>query len=65
MWGTDVYTDDSSVCTAGVHAGKISLAEGGTVVIEMRAGEDAYTGSERNGVTTTDYAGWPGSFVVQ
>lgn len=64
VWGTDTYTDDSSVCTAGVHAGRVDLVDGGTVVIEMREGEDAYTGSERNGVTTSDYGVWPGSFVI-
>ena len=38
IWGTDVYTDDSSVCTAAVHAGLITLAGGGTVTIEIRPG---------------------------
>ena len=33
VWGTDVYTDDSSVCTAAVHAGRITLAGGGSVTI--------------------------------
>jgi LCCL domain len=62
VWGTDVYTDDSSLCTAAVHAGQITLAGGGTVVIEMLAGQGAYAGSTRNGVTTLEYGGWPGSF---
>ena len=64
VWGTDVYTDDSSVCTAGVHVGVITLESGGTVTIEIRPGQDAYVASERNGVTTLDYPAWGGSFVV-
>jgi LCCL domain-containing protein len=64
VWGVDVYTDDSSVCTAAVHAGLITLGEGGTVTIEMREGEDSYEGSERNGVTTSSYGQWGGSFVI-
>lgn len=64
VWGTDVYTDDSSVCTAAVHAGKINVTDGGRVVIEMQEGQDSYTGSEANGVTTQDYAQWDGSFVL-
>lgn len=64
VWGTDVYTDDSSVCTAGVHAGAITLAQGGRVVIEMRAGQESYRGSSRRAVTTLDYGSWPGAFVV-
>src|SRR5690606_28196187 len=41
VWGANVYTDDSSVCTAGVHAGKITFAAGGRVIIEMRPGQDS------------------------
>ena len=63
VWGTDVYTDDSSVCTAAVHAGKITFAQGGTVTIEMGPGEESYESSERNGVTTSDYGQWGGSFI--
>lgn len=64
VWGADVYTDDSSVCTAGVHAGAIGLAAGGTVTIEVRPGQTSYTGSTRNGVATRSYGSWPGSFVI-
>ena len=38
IYGTDVYTDDSSVCTAAVHDGKITIADGGTVTVEIRPG---------------------------
>ena len=62
VWGTDTYTDDSSVCKAAVHAGKITMA-GGTVTLEIRAGQATYTGSTRNGVTTSDYGIWQGSYV--
>lgn len=64
VWGTGVYTDDSSVCTAAVHAGRITFARGGTVTIEVRAGRSSYTGSTRYGVTTRSYGAWPGSFVI-
>ena len=64
VWGTDIYTDDSSVCTAGVHAGAITLEDGGTVTIEIRAGEDEYEDSERNGIESLSYPAWGGSFVV-
>jgi hypothetical protein len=64
VWGTNVYTDDSSVCTAAVHAGKITLARGGNVTIEMRDGQSSYTASTRNGITTRSYPAWPASFVI-
>jgi len=62
VWGTDVYTDDSSICTAAVHAGMIGVA-GGTVTIEIRPGASSYQGSRRNGVASSAYGGWSGSFV--
>jgi actin-like ATPase involved in cell morphogenesis len=62
VWGTDLYTSDSSVCTAAVHAEKITLAEGGTVVIVMRPGESSYTGSERNGISTGGWESYDSSF---
>lgn len=62
-WGTDTYTDDSSVCSAAVHVGLISVAAGGTVTIEMRPGLSSYTGSTHNGVTSRNYGSWGGSFV--
>lgn len=63
VWGVDIYTDDSSVCTAAVHAGLIDFADGGRVVIEIQPGLETYEGSTANGVTSLDYASWPGSFV--
>ncbi|HYE97128.1 MAG TPA: LCCL domain-containing protein [Rubricoccaceae bacterium] len=65
VWGSGPYTDDSSVCTAAVHAGVITFASGGRVVISMRPGRGSYSGSTRNGVTTLDYGEWGGSFDVR
>jgi hypothetical protein len=64
--GTDIYTADSSPCTAAAHTGHITLEKGGSIVIEVRPGETtSYVGSERNGISSTGFApmsGW--SFVV-
>ena len=62
VWGTDVYTDDSSVCGAAVHAGLFDLAHGGDAVLRILPGLPAYRGTARNGVTSTNYASYPGSF---
>ena len=35
----------------------------GTVTIEMRPGQDSYTGSERNGFSTYSWGSWDASFV--
>lgn len=64
VWGTDSYTDDSSICTAAVHAGLITVREGGVVMIEMRPDAGYYGGTTRNGVTTGDWREpWTGSYV--
>ena len=62
VWGTDTYTDDSSIGTAAVHAGLITFADGGTVTIRILPGRSQYTGNTRNGVTSIDWGEWDGSF---
>lgn len=64
VWGTDIYTDDSSVCAAAQHFGRIGAAAGGPVVIEIRGGRGAYQGSTRNGVESLGYGEYEGSFIV-
>ena len=59
VWGTEIYTDDSSVCSAAVHAGLITLEDGGTVTIEMRPGEASYTSTAANGVTSAEWGCGP------
>jgi hypothetical protein len=64
--GSGPYTDDSSICTAAVHAGAISAKDGGEVTIEIRPGEARYPSSERNYIRSAAYdRAWSGSFVVQ
>ena len=58
-WGTNLYTHDSSVCTAAVHMGRITADDGGAVTFEMRAGAAGYIGSLRNGVTSLSTGSWP------
>ena len=63
VWGTGIYTDDSSIGTAAVHAGLISFASGGKVTIKIVEGMSSYEGSQSNGVATSGYGAWGGSFV--
>jgi hypothetical protein len=65
VWGTDIYTLDSSICNAAVHAGKLASESGGSVTIELRPGESSYKGSTRNGIKTNDYGAYGQSFVVK
>ena len=63
VWGTDVYTDDSSICSAAVHAGRITLAQGGAVTVFVHPGRPSYAGSARSGVSSLPFAVFPGSFA--
>lgn len=64
VWGAEIYSDDSSICAAAVHAGRISFAEGGSVTVELRPGQATYRGTESNGVASQAYGAWEGSFIV-
>ncbi|MFP2924605.1 M57 family metalloprotease [Pyxidicoccus sp. 3LG] len=61
VWGTNLYTDDSNICTAAVHAG-VMTTSGGAVVLEVQPAQSTFIGTTRNGVTTSSYGAWPGSF---
>ncbi len=65
VWGTDIYTDDSSLAAAAVHAGVLEDGETGVVVVTILPGEESYTGSTRNDVTSWDYGSWSGSYIVE
>jgi hypothetical protein len=65
IWGSDVYTADSSICTAAVHTGKITLEDGGRVTIEMRPGRPVYGSTTRNGITSNTFGEFAHSFVIR
>jgi hypothetical protein len=58
IWGTDIYTSDSYIPCAAVHAGFIANGETKEVYIKVVQGLNEYIGSTRNGVSTSGYGGW-------
>src|SRR5262249_12517123 len=62
VWGTDVYTDDSSLATAAVHGGMLGPGQRGTILVRIVGGGEGYEGSERNGVTSRPYGPWDGGY---
>nr|WP_237080468.1 LCCL domain-containing protein [Myxococcus xanthus] len=60
VWGTNLYTDDSNICTAAVHAG-VMTTSGGAVVLEVQPAQSTFIGTNRNGVTTSSYGAWGGA----
>lgn len=65
IYGSDIYTDDSSICTAAVHAGLISLKRGGVVSIEIRPGRATYGSTTRHGIKSINFGQYGRSFVVR
>ena len=55
LWGTDVYTGDSAIAVAAVHAGLVKVGETAVVKITVEQPLTRYQGSVRNGVTSQDY----------
>lgn len=62
VWGTNMYTDDSAVCTAAVHAGALTN-EGGTTTVLIKDGQDAYPASLQNDVQSSEWGSWNRSFT--
>lgn len=64
VWGTDVYSADSSVCAAAVHAGLVDPATGGLVLVQASGAEERFASSERNGIRSQAWGPWPTSFTL-
>src|SRR5690606_36231106 len=41
VWGTGVYSDDSALCVAAVHAGVITFEDGGRVAVTIAPGAES------------------------
>lgn len=64
IYGTDVYTDDSHISKAVVHAGLV--AGDGTAIIRLtRLGrQSSFRASTQNGVFSEGWGNWPRSYSV-
>jgi hypothetical protein len=64
IWGSDVYTSDSSVGTAAVHAGVLKAGKTGVVKVTIVPGQTAYESTTRHGITSSSYRSWDVSYRV-
>jgi hypothetical protein len=55
IWGTDVYTGDSVLATAAVHAGVVAAGETAVVRVTVMPPLAQYQGSVRHGVSSNEY----------
>jgi hypothetical protein len=56
VYGSDVYTADSSICTAAVHAGALQRSTAGSVTLQTIASPPVFKGATRNGITSEAWA---------
>lgn len=63
VWGSGIYTADSSICAAATHAGARALD--GTVKVKAAKGCPAYVGSANQGVTSSNWGAYDKSFVFE
>ncbi len=63
IWGTEIYTDDSSICVAAIHMGVIDET-GGVVLVSYAEGQSSYASTLLNGITSSEYGEWGASFTV-
>ncbi len=64
VWGTDVYTADSGMCRAAVHAGVID-GQGGVIRVRAAPGQSSYPASTRNGVASSRWTAYDRSFTFE
>ncbi len=64
LWGTDVYTTDSELAVAAVHAGKLAAGQRGVVRVTVVQPPPSFQGTTRHGVTSYSYGSYPGAYRV-
>jgi hypothetical protein len=62
VWGTDIYTSDSRLAAAAVHAGLLRPGESGVVKVAILPGQSSYAGSDRHGLASMSYGPFPSSY---
>jgi hypothetical protein len=63
IWGTGVYTDNSHLGTAAVHAGLLEPGEMKVLKIIMLRGRESFEGTTANGVTSNEYGHFPYAYT--
>jgi len=59
VYGSDVYTADSTLATAALHAGVLKEGQTGVVRIRILPGQQQFASSTRRGVTTIPWQFYP------
>jgi hypothetical protein len=55
LWGTDIYSGDSTIAAAAVHAGLLKPGATDFLRVTVVTPPEKFPGTVRNGVTSTEY----------
>ncbi len=64
IYGTDIYTLDSQLSTAAVHAGALKVGQTGIIKVTILAGQNSYQQTTRHGITSYSWGSYNGSYKV-
>ena len=64
LWGTETYTDDSSLAAAVVHMGIAKANQTVLVKVQILPGQTSYVGTTQNGITSNSYSSYAGSYKI-
>jgi hypothetical protein len=64
IWGSGVYTDDSPLAVAAVHAGVLGTGEQRVVSVTILPGQTSYESNSQNGIVSNAYGDWLGSYRI-
>jgi hypothetical protein len=65
VWGSDVYTGDSDLATAAVHAGAVAIGQTAVLEVQIQPSQPQYVSTTRNGVTSSGWGSYPFSYTVK
>ena len=64
IWGTGIYSIDSSICKAAIHSGVNQDNMGGLVLFIKAQGITKYEGNTNRELISSPYSGWKNSFCI-
>ena len=65
LWGTDIYSGDSTLGAAAVHCGLLKPGKAGYLRVTVVKPPDSFPGSERNGVTSSDFGRYQYAYTLE
>ena len=65
VWGDGIYSDDSNIAKAAVLEGKCNLGEEKLVFIKIIEGKSSYGSCTKNGISTSSWGNWEGSYIFE